>query len=345
MQKVINGDCLEEIKNIQDGSIDLVLIDPPYGTVKNIRSSPASKTTGLKENLWDCAISPEDIFKMSYKALRPNGKLIIFSQEPYTSQLITKTIPNLPFCYRMVWEKDHFANCLLAKKAPVSYFEDILIFSKSSEAVPEYDFEGIHPLRPYFKKVIDHIRLSKKQIMDKIGQTADHCLRVDSSQFSLCTEKTYNNFIEVFKINEMQGFLSFIELTQIDKEFKLENLGDRQKYLEEHNNKFPSIFKLPENQKVKSNILKYKKDYGGFHSTQKPVELLCDLIRTYSSKEDTILDFTAGSFSTLLACQRENRNGIGIELEERFCDIGRERLGITTSFLNNTKNKGGDTNG
>jgi len=337
MQKIINGDCLEEIKNIQDGSIDLVLIDPPYGTVKNIRSSPASKTTGLKENLWDCTISPEDIFKMSYKALRPNGKLIIFSQEPYSSQLITQTISNLSFCYRMVWEKDHFANCLLAKKAPVSYFEDILVFSKSSEAVPEYDFEGIHPLRPYFKKVIRYIKQSKKQVMNKIGQTADHCLRADSSQFSLCTEKTYNNFIEVFGIDGMQGFLSFIELTQIDKEFKLENLGDRKKYLEEHNNKFPSIFNLPENQKIKSNILKYKKDYGGFHSTQKPVDLLIDLMKTYSYEGDSILDFTAGSFSTLVACKKANRNGIGIELDEKFCEIGRKRLENTTSFHGKVK--------
>tara|TARA_R110002153_G_scaffold248911_1_gene405130 strand:- start:1165 stop:1320 length:156 start_codon:yes stop_codon:yes gene_type:complete len=51
----------------------------------------------------------------------------------------------------MTWVKDHFANSLIAKKAPVSYTEDILVFSKN------YETESIHPLRPYFKKVMQFI--------------------------------------------------------------------------------------------------------------------------------------------------------------------------------------------
>ena len=323
---IIQGDCIEGMKKLEDGSIDLILTDPPYGTIKGIRNSPASKTTGLKENLWDSPISIRDLFESSIRLLRPNGKLILFSQEPYTSQLITKTIPNLSFSYRLVWEKDHFANCLLSKKAPLGYYEDILIFSKDNGATPEYDFEGIHPLRPYFERIIKFIGLSKKKIMNQIGQRADHCFRIDSTQFSLCTEDTYNKIKENFKINEMEGFTDFGILEKIDKKFKLENLGDREKYLKEHNNRFPSIFNLWEGKKFKKNILKYKKDYGGLHPTQKPVELLKDLIKTYSNEGNTILDFTAGSFSTLVACQQTNRKGIGIELEEKYVNIGRDRL-------------------
>ena len=56
------------------------------------------------------------------------------------------------------------------------------------------------------------------------------------------------------------------------------------------------------------------------------MELIEYLIKTYTKEGDTILDFTAGSFSTLIACQNTNRNGIGIEMDENYFDIGVERV-------------------
>ena len=91
---------------------------------------------GRKEHdghLWDFAIEPNEVFKVAKRILRKNGKMVLFSQEPYTSKLITNANPNVPFSYRMMWEKNDFANALLSKKAPVSYFEDILVFSKNHD--------------------------------------------------------------------------------------------------------------------------------------------------------------------------------------------------------------------
>ena len=68
----------------------------------------------------------------------------------------------------MVWKKDHFANCLLSKKAPVSYYEDVLVFKRK---MVKYDYDGIHPLRLYFEKVQKHIGLSIKQINKKYFET------------------------------------------------------------------------------------------------------------------------------------------------------------------------------
>ena len=62
------------------------------------------------------------------------------------------------------------------------------------------------------------------------------------------------------------------------------------------------------------------------HNTQKPVELLSYLIKTYTKKGDLILDFTAGSFTTCIAAEQLNRRSIGIELEKKYCDIGIKRL-------------------
>src|SRR5690625_4991461 len=132
MNNVVNlykGDCLTEHERIESGSVDLILCDPPYGTVEGLGDGVSNH--GMKgKTAWDMALDPSDLFEIANRILRRNGKLVLFSQEPYTSRLITEAIPNLPFNYRMIWEKDHFANSLIAKKAPVSYYEDILVFSK-----------------------------------------------------------------------------------------------------------------------------------------------------------------------------------------------------------------------
>ena len=86
------------------------------------------------------------------------------------------------------------------------------------------------------------------------------------------------------------------------------------------------VFNLPENSKIKSNILKYKKDYQGLHPTQKPIALLEDLIKTYSNENDVILDNCMGSGSTGVACVNTNRNFIGIELDDTYFDIASKRI-------------------
>jgi len=229
--------------------------------------------------------------------------MVLTANQPFTTELISKAIPNLPHCYNMYWDKMHFANCLVANKAPVSYIEDVLVFSK------KYDLEGLHPLRLYFKSVMEFIGLNLKQINAKLRhRRAEHCFYLDSTQFGLCTEKTYLELIEVFNINNVNGFKTFKELKDI--EFKYE-----------------SRFNLWEGNKYKSNILKYKKDYNGHHPTQKPVLLLEDLIKTFSNENDLVVDLTMGSGSTLVACKNTNRNGIGIEMNEDYFNIASKRVG------------------
>lgn len=315
MIELHHGDFLEKAKNIPDGSVDLVLTDPPYGTVKN---APKNWTAGNKASHgWDEAVNPEDLFGVANRILRRNGRLVLFSQEPYTSQLITEAHPNIPFSYRMIWEKNDFANALLANKAPVSYYEDILVFSKPH---PKHDFEGYHPLRLYFKNIMEFIGLNLKQINSTLGhRRAEHTFYVGSTQFSLCTEKTYNELIRVFEIDKTNGFKPYNELKSVD-------LGYRQNLIKEMNDKYPSTFNLWEGNKYKSNILKYKKDYDGYHPTQKPVSLLEDLIKTFSNEGDLVVDLTMGSGSTGVAAVNTNRNFIGIELDDEYFNIAKERI-------------------
>ena len=296
--KLYKGDCLIESDKIESGSVDLILTDLPYGVVKMKESAGNYKVLNTAET-WDKAIEPKSIYEIANRILRKNGKMVLFSQEPYTSRMITEAIPNVPFSYRAVWEKNDFANGLGVNKAMVSFYEDILLFSKT------HDFEGIHPLRPYFKKIYEFINHTKKTILSEIGQKADHVFRFNSSQFSLCTEETYNKLIELYCIDKMEGFRSFNDLSK---------------------EKFASTFNLWEGNKYKSNILKYKKDYSGHHPTQKPVLLLEDLIKTFSNENDLVVDLTMGSGSTGVACVNTNRNFIGIEMDENYFNIAEKRI-------------------
>ena len=321
MINLMKGDCLIESDKIESGSVDLILTDLPYGNM----NTDGGRKLGI--NGWDLAIEPKKVYEIANRILRKNGKMVLFSQEPYTTKLITESIPNIPFSYRATWEKDNFAVALGANKNMVSFTEDVLVFSKSSEAIPAHDFEGEHPLRDYFKIIMDYIGLNLKQINTKLGhRRAEHTFYINSTQYRLCTKKTYLELIEVFRIDKVNGFKEFSELKEIDNQFKLSKESERLDYLEKHNEKYPSIFNLWEGNKYKSNILKYKKDYNGRHPTQKPVLLLEDLIKTFSNKNDLVVDLTMGSGSTGVACKNLNRSFIGIEMDDKYFEIAKERI-------------------
>lgn len=303
------GDCLTEHERIESGSVDLILCDPPYGTMQGIA---VGDTSWRRTNTdWDSAIPPSDIYAVANRILRKNGKMVLFSQEPYTSRLITEAIPDLPFNYRMIWEKDIYGNALFAKKAPLIFFEDILVFSKTHDTV------GLHPLRNYFAKVLEYVGETRSKIIETIGQRADHTFRTNSTQFALCTEATYDALISEYGIDRMDGFIPYEELAEIDRKTKDEY--------------FPSVFNLWEGGKYKSNILRYKKDYDGYHPTQKPVALLDDLIRTYSNEGDLVVDLTMGSGSTGVAAVKAGRRFTGIEMDDKYYNIAERRINDAVS--------------
>lgn len=327
------GDCLELMRDIPDGSVDLILTDLPYGNMKGAELDG----WGKDRTNWDIAIEPRKVHGIANRTLRKNGKMVLFSQEPYTTNVVSAAIPNMPFLYRMIWEKDHFANALLCKKSPVSFFEDILVFGKKN---PICDSELNHPLRQYFKCVMDYIGMNLKQmnarlggdraehsfyvtprqaVLGDVGQTADHVMRFGTSQFSLCTEATYKELVRVFGIDKMEGFMDYEELAKIDAPY-------RSRVTTSASSLFPSTFNLWEGNKYKGNILKYKKDYGGYHPTQKPVSLLEDIIKTFSNAGDLVADLTMGSGSTGVACVNTNRNFIGFELDPHYFAIAQKRI-------------------
>ena len=315
IDKIYNMDCLDGMKQIPDGSIDAIICDLPYGTMKGAALDGWAKD----ECDWDEIIPTDKLFEQYERVLRRNGVAILFSQEPYTSHLRGYRYKNTNFVfgYPLMWKKNHFANALIAKDAPLSYFEDMSVFIK------RYDTSSKHPLRDYFSEVLEYIGMTsckqvndalghrraehsfyvspRKKIFDTIGGKADHTFRNGSTQFALCTAETYEELIAKFGIDKMERFKSYEELVAMDKRFR-------------------RTFNLPEGKLFKSNVFEYAKDTDGFHPTQKPVALIADLIRTYTNEGDTILDNCMGSGTTAVACIKEKRHFIGFELNKEYYD-------------------------
>lgn len=300
--KLIQGDCLNIMQDlIDDGvKVDMILTDPPYGTISGLILPHTRNYDENKGIGWDNPIPIKPMFKCCEKLLKQSRCCILFSNQRFTFDLYNNQIENLPYIYQYIWIKSEWGNHFAVNKAPLKKTEDIMVFRK------KYDLEiSGSNLRQYSKYLFENIGLTKKQIMSDCGnQGLDHFFRFNSLQFSLPTEENYQKLIELYHIDDLEKFIPFDDLV---------SKGGK------------SIFNL-NGAKHKTNILEYDKEkYQSLHPTQKPVPLLKDLILTYSNEGDTVLDFTMGSGSTGVACLQTNRNFIGIELDETYFKIAQER--------------------
>ena len=231
--KLIHGDCLEEMKNIPDGSVDMVLTDPPYGT------------TACK---WDTVIDLDLMWEHLTRVVKPNGAIVMTASQPFTTTLISSNIKD--FRYEMIWQKNRGTGIFNAKKMPLKSHENILIFYK---AMPTYNPQ-MTVGKPYTAKQ---------------GKQSD--------AFGMNTGKV----------------------------IVTKNKGER----------YPLT------------VHQFKSTNGrNIHPTQKPVALMEYLIKTYTNENETVLDFTMGSGTTGVACRNLNRNFIGIELDETYFNIAKERI-------------------
>ena len=109
--KVIQGDCLEVMKDIPDGSVDMILADLPYGT------------TACK---WDTIIPFEPLWEQYKRVIKPNGAIVLFGSEPFSSALRMSNIKQ--YKYDWVWDKKKPGAIGIAKYQPLRYTENISVF-------------------------------------------------------------------------------------------------------------------------------------------------------------------------------------------------------------------------
>lgn len=111
MINLMQGDCLDRMKEIPDGSVGMVLTDPPYGT------------TACK---WDSIIPLEPMWAQLKRIIKPNGAIVMTASQPFTTTLIASNM-NM-FKYVWQWKKSNLTNFLNSKKQPLRCFEDVVLF-------------------------------------------------------------------------------------------------------------------------------------------------------------------------------------------------------------------------
>src|SRR5690625_1829192 len=123
---LMQGDCLERMKEIPDGSVDMILADPPYGT------------TACK---WDSVIPLEPMWEQLKRAIKPNGAIVMTSAQPFTTTLISSNKAMFKQC--LVWDKVAPRGFLNAKKMHLTRHEDIVVFySKLPTYNPQMEVRG-----------------------------------------------------------------------------------------------------------------------------------------------------------------------------------------------------------
>jgi len=119
------GDCLERMKEIEDGSVDMVLTDPPYGT------------TACK---WDSVIDLPLMWQQLKRIIKPTGTIVMTGSQPFTSVVIASNLKMFKYCW--VWDKKRPSNPMLAKKQCLKVHEDIMVFySKAGTYIPQGTFK------------------------------------------------------------------------------------------------------------------------------------------------------------------------------------------------------------
>lgn len=232
---LMQGDCLERMQQIPSGSVDMVLTDPPYGT------------TACK---WDTVIPFEPMWEQLKRIIKPNGAIVLFGSEPFSSLLITSNLKG--FKYLLDWNKKIPSGMSYAKYRPMQQTEDICVFTSKGE------------------KSVYHPQMVKREKPIKSGGMKNS----DSA--------ATNGYKPLNKTYEFKNPVTLIEFDKVRK--------------------------------------------GSLHPTQKPVELLEYLIKTYTDENQTVLDCTMGSGSTGVACMNTKRKFIGIELDSDYFRIALERM-------------------
>jgi DNA modification methylase len=323
--QVYLGDCLELLPSIPSKSVDMILCDLPYGT------------TACS---WDSIIPLNRLWREYERVIKDNGNIVLTAQGVFCAELI---------CYRKtwfnhdyVWIKNQHSNFALVGIQPLRIFENVLVFRPPRKDDIERAFNK--ELRAYFKQVNDFIGLTAEKIAKIIGHMGyHHSYGVNGSQFALCTKETYDQLIECFKIDQMDGYLTFETLQSMkEKQFNAPytfNFDDRIKSTKHAKNNDLKRKQYGEETKPRKDKEYTSKEYENYprntlyfdcergqHPTQKPVALFEYLIRTYSNEGEVILDNCSGSGTTAIACLNSNRQYICMEKDETYYKRSLERI-------------------
>lgn len=132
MYQLLNGECLELMKDIPDGSIDMILCDLPYGITKC---------------KWDSNIPLDRLWEEYSRIIKENGAIVLTATQPFTTHLISSNKRLFKYCW--YWNKNTSTGFCFAKYQPMRRIEEVCVFYKKT---PVYNPQGIIKLEKTFIK-------------------------------------------------------------------------------------------------------------------------------------------------------------------------------------------------
>jgi len=172
------------------------------------------------------------------------------------------------------------------------------------------DTNNFSTLRKYFKDYQEALGLSKKEIIEAVGQKGDHCFRWGSTQWDLPTKETY---AELGKLPLKYEFV------------RQEYESLRQEY-EALRQEYEALRYTFNNQRTHHSVWNYEIAPKQGHVTPKPVDLIENILLHSSNSGGIVLDPFMGSGTTAVACVNTGRQFVGMELSEDYCEIANKRI-------------------
>jgi len=299
--QIQQGDCLELMKKIPDGSVDMILTDLPYN---------------LTDCSWDkSAIDLAAFWEQVKRILKPYCSAVLFSSGKFTHKLISSNFDW--YKYKWIWVKNTATMFVHAKNAPMRKFEEILVFSDG---------------------VINHKSVSKRRmkynpqglidctiLKDNLGKSSETEIRAHGK---FKPPKWYDSPTQLRAGGSGKRWSGIYDdcASNWQRCGRVKSGANATKT--QIHNPHPENTYIQEQTGYPSDVLHFDalSTNGRFHPTQKPVDLLEYLIKTYTDAGETVLDATMGSGSTGVAAVNTGRKFIGFETEQKFFDIAKQRI-------------------
>jgi site-specific DNA-methyltransferase (adenine-specific) len=285
--KLINGEAIAELQKLDNESIDHIIVDLPYG---------------VTSNKWDAVIPFEDMWAEFNRVIKHGGNIVLFAIQPFASMLITSNIKN--YKYELIWQKSNPSGQLLTGSRPLRKHENILIFQKNKNKGIIYNPQKTTGHNPTNVPLV-----TKKSEKDSNWGEHMNGREAYSEQFKAENKLGIKHPTTIIDETALAGKKPDYSDRCYGQQW---TYGKDIPHRKDDGTRHPTTiveFKNPR-RKLKGAVVN--------HPTKKPVDLMQYLVRQYSNEGDTILDCCMGGGSTGVACVRENRNFIGIELNEEY---------------------------
>ena len=315
---ILNDDCLNAFKNIEDKSVDLVLIDPPYNIGKDKKWDKWKTVNAYVEFMGQ-------VFKECERVLKDNGSFYFFHNDFLQIVELQNYInKNTDFVFKqlLVWNK-RFNEA--SNKGFLDGFievEKLRNYQKMAEYCLYYTLQDESGLSKIYddENCFNSIKKYLKDEKKKSGLTNKDL----SLMFSKYTNKKgclNRSVIEHYFSNKQWCFPTEDLYINV-----LQKTGYFQKPYEELRQEYEELRYTYNNLKEHHSVMNYEVAKKQGHITPKPVDLLEYIIKTSSNEGDVVLDCFMGSGSTGVACLNTGRKFIGIEKEEKYFKISCERM-------------------